>query len=174
MAHAEAMTATEPQPSTSAMVQAKVPQTTAGTEMALAAAASVLPAGVPSHAVIHQVVQTNMTENLLLGAIQKPGTLEFAMSGSIPTESSAPKVTRAVEMALTPQDMAEQPAVSSVVLRAIVDENGVPRNVAVTRSAGSAIDRRAVEAVSQYRFKPATIDNKPTWATVSISIKIQK
>jgi len=52
--------------------------------------------------------------------------------------------------------------------------NGVPRNVAVSQSGGSVIDRRAVEAVSQYRFAPATVDNKPTWSTVSVSIKIEK
>jgi hypothetical protein len=33
---------------------------------------------------------------------------------------------------------------------------------------------KAIAAVSQYRFKPATLDNKPTWASVSITIKIQK
>jgi outer membrane biosynthesis protein TonB len=55
-----------------------------------------------------------------------------------------------------------------------VDVNGIPRNVAVTQSAGSLIDEKAIAAVNQYRFQPATLDNKPTWATVSISIKIQK
>ena len=33
---------------------------------------------------------------------------------------------------------------------------------------------QAIQAVSQYRFKPATLDNKATWSTVSITIKIEK
>jgi hypothetical protein len=28
--------------------------------------------------------------------------------------------------------------------------------------------------VREYRFTPAMVDNKPTWASVSIAIKIQK
>ena len=34
--------------------------------------------------------------------------------------------------------------------------------------------QKAIAAVSQYRFKPATVDNQPTWSAVSIAIKIQK
>ena len=104
----------------------------------------------------------------------KGGTIEYVMMSSVPAESSAPKVTRAVEVSLSPEELADQPAVNNVVIHAIVDVNGVPRNVAVTRSGGSVIDRRVIAAVSQYRFQPATVDNKATWATVSISIKIQK
>jgi hypothetical protein len=46
--------------------------------------------------------------------------------------------------------------------------------VSIVQSAGPVVDRGAIAAVSQYRFKPATVDNHPTWATVSIAIKIQK
>jgi TonB family protein len=94
--------------------------------------------------------------------------------GSEPAETSAPKLTRTVELSLSPQELAEQPAQTKVVVHAIVDVNGVPRNVAVTQSGGHVIDRRAVEAVNQYRFTPATVDNKATWSTVSIAIQIQK
>ncbi len=62
----------------------------------------------------------------------------------------------------------------NVVLRAIVDANGVPQKVGVTQSGGSVIDRKAIAGLSQYRFKPATFDHKPTWASVLISIKIEK
>jgi TonB family protein len=115
-----------------------------------------------------------MADNLMASAMLKPGTIEFALKGSVPTESSAPRLTRAVEVEISNQDLAKQPTVSNVVIRAIVDVNGIPRNVAITQSAGSLIDEKAIAAVNQYRFQPATLDNKPTWATVSISIKIQK
>lgn len=171
LAHAQTSTSTEPQPSkSSAVFLAEVE----------APAAPVIPSSsfsavaLASHAAIRESIRTKTVENLLAAAMIHPGTMEFALKGSMPTESSAPRLTRAVEVDLSNQDLAEGPTVSNIVLRAIVDENGIPRNVAVTQSAGKLIDRKAVAAVNQYRFQPATLDNKPTWATVSITIKIQK
>ncbi len=178
VANAQAGTPTEPQTNqTSAALLAELTQPAVPAELemkAAAPAASIAAMNTSTHAAVREFVQTRMTDNFLDAAVMKGGTLEYAMMGSVPSESSAPKVTKAVEVDLSAQDLSEQPAVSHVVIRAIVDENGVPRNVVVTQSAGSLIDRKAVEAVSQYRFKPATVDNKPTWASVSISIKIQK
>jgi TonB family protein len=170
MAHAAANTSTEPQPSSSsAMLDAEVARSASA-----APAASIRSVTMASPASIHEFVETRMTENFADAALAKAGALEYAMMGSVPAESSVPKVTRAVEVNLSPEELAGQPAVSQVVLHAIVDEHGVPHNVGVTQSGGAVIDRRAIEAVNQYRFLPATYDNKPTWASVSITIKIQK
>lgn len=128
---------------------------------------------VEGHAALRESVQTQVMDNFTEASLRQAGTLEFSMKAT-PVETSAPQVTRAVEVDLTPAEAAETPAVSKVVVRAIVDENGIPRNVAVTQSAGPVVDRKALAAVNQYRFKPATVDNQPTWATVSIAIKIQK
>jgi TonB family protein len=178
MAHAQAVTSTEPQPSTSSAMVAELAQPAElamnASAKAAAPAASIAAMNTSAHAVVREVVQTRMAENFMDAALLKGGTLEYAMMGSVPTQSSAPMVTRAVEVELSTQELAEQPAVSQVVLHAIVDVNGVPRNVAVSQSAGSVIDRKAIEAVNQYRFKPAMLDNKATWSTVSITIKIQK
>lgn len=177
-AHAQAGASTEPQTSqSSAALHAELTQPAVPAEMAMkaaASAASIAAVNTSTHAAVRELVQTRMAENFVDAALMKGGTLEYAMMGSVPSESSAPRVTRAVEVDLSAEELAEQPAVSRVVIHAIVDENGIPRNVAVTQSGGSVIDRKAVEAVSQYRFKPATLDNKPTWASVSISIKIEK
>ena len=170
MAHAASTTSTEPQPSSSsAMLAAEIARPASA-----APAASIASANLSSHASILESVQTRMTENFADAALLKGGTLEYAMMGNVPTESSAPKVTRAVEVNLSTEELASQPAVSNVVLHAIVDEHGIPRNVGVTQSGGSVIDKKAIEAVNQYRFQPATIDNKPTWSSISIAIKIQK
>lgn len=179
MAHAQTATSTEPQPSTSSATIAELAQPTElamnAAAKAAAPAASIAAMNISStHAAIREVVQTRMAENFTDAALLKGGTLEYAMMGSVPTQSSAPAVTRAVELQLSAQELAEQPAVSKVVLHAIVDVNGIPRNVAVSQSGGSVIDRKAIDAVNQYRFKPAMLDNKATWSTVSITIKIEK
>jgi TonB family protein len=128
-----------------------------------------------SHASIQQsVVARFSTGSFLEAALHQGGTLEYSFKGNAPIESTAPKVTKAVEVELSQQELSEQPNVANVVVKAIVDENGVPRNVTIAQSAGPTVDKKAIAAVSQYRFKPATIDNQPTWSNVSITIKIQK
>ena len=182
LAHAQAGTSVERKPfNSSAVLQAELKQP-AGlyAEVALAAAetkpeapASMVSLSAASHAAVRESIQARFSDDFAEAALRDGGTLEYTMRAT-PDETSAPKVTRTVEIELSQQELAEQPAVSNVVVHAIVDEQGVPRNVAITRSAGRIVDQKAVAAVSQYRFKPATVDNQPTWAAVSIAIKIQK
>jgi TonB family protein len=182
LAHPQAGAAAERKPfHSSAVLQAELEQP-AGlyAEVALAAAeskpeapASMVSLNAASHAAVRESVQARFTDDFAEAALRDGGTLEYTMHAT-PSETSAPLVVRTVEVALSQQELAEQPAVSNVVVHAIVDELGIPRNVSITRSAGRIVDQKAVAAVSQYRFKPATVDNQPTWAAVSIAIKIQK
>lgn len=182
MAHAQARTSTEHQPSpSSAMLQAELTHPAGMAELAKAtatpaatASAAIATTNLSSHALFRESVQTRVTENFVDAALRQGGTLEYAMMGSLPTESSAPRVTRAVEVGLSDQEMAAQPAVSNIVVHATVDSYGVPRNLSIVRSAGAAVDKKVLDAVSQYRFAPATLDNKPVNAAVTISIKIEK
>jgi TonB family protein len=130
-------------------------------------------AAAPARALIHESVRIEATQDFADAARMKGGALEFSMANT-PTESAPPRLTRAVEVSLSNDELAEQAAVSNVVVHAVVDANGFPRNASVTRSGGRLVDQRAVEAVNQYRFVPATLGNKATWASVSIAIRIQK
>jgi TonB family protein len=182
LANAQASTSIERKPfNSSAVLQAELSRP-AGlyAEVALAAAetkpespASMVSLNAASHAAVRESVQAKFSDDFVEAALRQGGTLEYSLSAT-PVESSAPTVTRAVEVQLSQQELADQPSVSTVVVHAIVDEQGVPRNVAVTKSAGKVVDQKAVAAVSQYRFKPATVDNQPTWTSVSIAIKLQK
>ena len=143
-------------------------------ETKAAASASMVSLNTASHAMVRESVQARFTgDDFVEAAVRQGGALEYSM-GATPVERSEAKVTRAVEIDLSQQELAAQPTVSSVVVHATVDEYGVPRNVSVTKSAGQVIDEKAIVAVSQYRFKPATVGNQPTWSAVSIAIKIQK
>jgi TonB family protein len=130
-------------------------------------------AAVAGSSALRETVQTRLVDSFTDTAFQQAGTLEFGMSAT-PVERSAPKVTRAAEVELSPSELAQVPAVSNVAVRAVVDENGVPRDVTITHSAGPVVDREAVAAVSQYRFKPATVDNRATPVSLSIAIKLEK
>jgi hypothetical protein len=180
VALAQSGSSTEPKPAhSSAALQVELRQPAGLAEVALAAAAMpeapspIVSSNAASHAAVRESIQAQFSGDFVAAALRQGGTLEYSLKASAPVET-APKITRAVEIDLSQQELAEQPPVSNVVVQGVVDEYGVPRNLAIAQSAGPVIDKKAIAAVNQYRFKPAMVDNQPTWAAASISIKIQK
>jgi TonB family protein len=57
------------------------------------------------------------------------------------------------------------------IVSIIVDRNGVPQNPRVVRPLGMGLDEKALEAIKQYRFKPAMKDGK-TPVPVMINVEI--
>jgi protein TonB len=55
----------------------------------------------------------------------------------------------------------------------IVDEKGVPTHVRVVRGVGMGLDEKAVDAVRQYKFKPATKDGKPVAVDMYVEVNFQ-
>lgn len=60
-----------------------------------------------------------------------------------------------------------------VLLSTVVDEQGMPTEIRVERSAGHGLDENAIAAVSQYRFRPATLDGKPIPARIRIEVSFR-
>jgi len=178
LARAQAGTTTEPKPSTSsANLRAELTQPAGAAVYAMAAAAPI--AALPTTPIVRpafrEIVHTRMTDDLADAALRQGGTLQYVMyGGGAPTESTVPTVTRAVEIDMSQQELAAEPAVTNVAVHATVDAFGFPRNLAIAHSAGASLDKKALAAVSQYRFKPATLDNRPVDAGVLITIEIQK
>jgi TonB family protein len=57
-----------------------------------------------------------------------------------------------------------------VVVEVTVGVDGIARDPKVVRQLGMGLDEKAVEAVKQYRFKPATKDGKPVPVRVPVEI----
>ncbi len=55
----------------------------------------------------------------------------------------------------------------------IVDEQGNPTHVRVVRGVGMGLDEKAVEAVRQYKFKPAMQNGKPVRVDLYIDVNFQ-
>lgn len=55
----------------------------------------------------------------------------------------------------------------------IVDKNGNPTHVRCVRDVGMGLGEKAVEAVRQYRFKPATQNGKPVAVDMYIDVNFQ-
>ena len=82
---------------------------------------------------------------------------------------SAPIVVHAVD----PEFTAEARAANfqgSVSIQLIVDSQGNPQNVHVIRHLGMGLDDKAIEAVRQYRFKPAMYEGHPVAVQLIIEV----
>jgi TonB family protein len=83
---------------------------------------------------------------------------------------SAPVVLHSVEAEFS--DEARRAKYQGVCLISlIVDAQGNPQNIHVARALGMGLDEKAIEAIRQYKFKPAMKDGK-TPVPVQITIEV--
>ena len=61
----------------------------------------------------------------------------------------------------------------NVVVSLIVDANGNPKSVHVLRGVGMGLDEKAVQAVEQYKFKPALQNGKPVAVYLNVEVNFQ-
>jgi TonB family protein len=61
----------------------------------------------------------------------------------------------------------------SVVVGCIIDEQGLPEDVHIVRGIGQGLNDKAIEAVKQYKFKPAMEDGKPVPVKLNIEVNFQ-
>ena len=64
----------------------------------------------------------------------------------------------------------------AVIMEAVIDEKGQVTNVRVLRGLPMGLDRAATEAIQQWRFKPATLSNRPVkvYFTLTVNFTIQR
>ena len=61
----------------------------------------------------------------------------------------------------------------NVLVNLWVDTNGNPSHVHVIRGVGMGLDEKAVEAVKQYKFKPAMENGKPVLVELNVEVNFQ-
>ncbi|MGD0973370.1 MAG: energy transducer TonB [Candidatus Korobacteraceae bacterium] len=61
----------------------------------------------------------------------------------------------------------------TVVLWMVVDPNGAPQQVRVTRKLGMGLDEKAIEAVRKWKFEPAMKDGKPVAVQISVEVNFR-
>ena len=59
------------------------------------------------------------------------------------------------------------------LLSLIVDAQGMPQSITVVRKLGMGLDEKAIEAVGQYRFKPAMKNGVPVSVKIAIEINFR-
>jgi TonB family protein len=61
----------------------------------------------------------------------------------------------------------------SVILAMVVGPDGKPHSLQVQRSAGMGLDEKALAAVNQWRFQPATLDGRPVAVRISVEVSFR-
>ena len=66
------------------------------------------------------------------------------------------------------------PTDAQVGLSVTIDEKGEPENIQVTKSYDKFWDARVIDAVREFHFKPATVDNQPTPVDMNLVVNIAR
>ena len=170
LAHAQASNSTQPKPSQNSatlLAKATPPAPFAASNNAAPAANSgaVATNSLPANVVI---VQANLQDSDY-AAIQQDGTISHTFSGGI-NQATAPQLVHVVDTDLAPQELA---AGSDVAVHMTVDAKGVPQNIKIAKASNPVVAQKTLAAVSQYRFKPATVNYLAVPDDVTVDIKIK-
>jgi len=95
------------------------------------------------------------------GGLRKIGG---GVTGPIPTYEPEPEFS---------EEARKAKFMGSVLVGLVVDTNGMPQNVHIVRGVGMGLDEKAMEAVRQYRFKPAMENGKPVPVEVNVEVNFQ-
>jgi periplasmic protein TonB len=85
---------------------------------------------------------------------------------------SAPVLTYSVEPEFS-EEARKAKVAGNVLVNLWVDTNGNPTHVRVIRGVGMGLDEKAVEAVRQYKFKPAMENGKPVLVELNVEVNFQ-
>jgi periplasmic protein TonB len=89
----------------------------------------------------------------------------YQVGGSV----TAPKLIYAVDPEFT-DEARRVKFQGDCMVTLIVDAQGKPQRIRVVQPLGMGLDERAVEAVKQYRFKPATFKGKPVPVEINVEV----
>lgn len=121
---------------------------------------------------LHDVIATSVNMNLREMEGPQVGARTFTFGSDESEVVSEPKLVHVVNRTLRKEDAIPGKADVTVSMR--VSTEGVPSDLHVVQSAGSAIDKDTLAAVSQYRFKPGTLNRLPAESSVTVRIQLEK
>ncbi len=103
-------------------------------------------------------------------ALEQGGQLAFTLVGDPSDQLTQPVLVHVVGVDV-PELSAAQEEIS---VSMTVDQRGVPSNIRINHPTGTDLDARTIAAVSQYRFKPATVNHLPATTDVTVQITLSR
>jgi TonB family protein len=119
-----------------------------------------------------QVLQSKLVQPSDFKSAESNGTTTAPVR--VTTGVGAPKLIHTVGISPDGDWAWITPVDKKVVVGMIVDETGKPSDLKIVQSAGEATDKNVLAAVSQYRFKPGTLDHQAIAVPVNLEVVIRK
>jgi len=92
------------------------------------------------------------------------GSIKIVSEGMTP-----PKVMNSIDP--SSNEYAQKYGIAGMeLLRTVVDANGVPRQMAIARPIGFGLDEKAVDAVKNSHFRPATLNGQPVPVVIDLVV----
>jgi TonB family protein len=92
----------------------------------------------------------------------------------ISTGVVGPKLIHTVDIIGDDEWTARIPTIDrKVVVNMLVDAKGTPSDLKIVESVGEEMDKHVLAAVSQYRFKPGTLNHEPTTVPLNLEITLR-
>jgi TonB family protein len=119
------------------------------------------------------VLQSALLQPAAFAAIKASNNNPAASNTSarISTGVVAPKLVHQVSLPANSYRMTS--AENTVVIRMVVDEKGTPTQLQVERSADPILDQEVLQAVSQFHYRPGTLNGEPVAVPVKLEYKLE-
>jgi protein TonB len=85
---------------------------------------------------------------------------------------SAPELTYKIDPEFS-EEARKAKVAGNVLVSVWIEPNGLPSHVRVVRGIGMGLDDKAVEAVKQWKFKPAMENGKPVLVEINVEVNFQ-
>ena len=118
-------------------------------------------------------------KNDTAGSLLGPGATQPATDATttpqllrISTGVIGPKLISTHSLTVPAEDFPlHDAAMEHMIVNFTVDQNGVPQSIHLLKSVSQAVDSRVLDAVRQYRFAPATLDNQKVPVEVNLHVE---
>jgi TonB family protein len=130
--------------------------------------------------VLHAQATSPAQPQVLQSKLVQPSDFKADANGTstapvrVTTGVAAPKLIHTVDVSPDGDWAWITPVDKKVVVGMVVDETGKPSDLKIVQSAGAATDKNVLAAVSQYRFKPGTLDHQVIAVPVNLEVVIRK
>ena len=129
---------------------------------------------------MRRVMLTTLLSSLTLIAAAAPvphleDDASAPTSRPISTGVTSPRLVYSKHIALPADELpAYLGSPARIALKIDLDETGSPNNIRVVHSINPEVDARVVEAVRQFRWAPAVLNNKPVPIDLTLNVEIQR
>jgi TonB family protein len=90
------------------------------------------------------------------------------------TGVTAPSLVHSSDVIVSPDFAATIRDDSTVVLQLNLNEQGKPEDIQVVKSVNPTLDADVVDAVRQFRWRPAKLDNQPVPTDLTLNVVVKR